>query len=198
MFLLPEFYLSKEAEQAHYQLHENDPNDQGYRRFLGKLMTPLSECLTQEKRTPVRALDFGCGPGSAIVAMLQEQGHNAQGYDPLFADDKHLLFDNAGQAITYDLITCTEVIEHLHQPMQVLTSLLRHLKPYGWLAFMTGETSADPEAFANWFYRRDPTHVCFYQEATWRFIAHELGFTHKILSPGCLLLKAPYTEPLIR
>src|SRR5690606_23160739 len=37
----PSDWLTPEAERAHYQLHENDPADVRYRRFLDRLVVPL-------------------------------------------------------------------------------------------------------------------------------------------------------------
>ncbi len=53
-FLNPAQRLSSEAESAQYRLHQNDPDDDGYRRFLSKLADPLLQ------RLPLRAkgLDF--------------------------------------------------------------------------------------------------------------------------------------------
>jgi hypothetical protein len=31
--------------------------------------------------------------------------------------------------------------------------------------------------FADWWYHRDPTHVCFYQRTTFEWIASWLGFS---------------------
>jgi SAM-dependent methyltransferase len=151
---------SRDAEHAQYRLHRNEVNDAGYRKFLTRLTSPLLE------RLPVSSsgLDYGCGPGPALAAMLSEAGHRMAVYDPLFFDDPKVLYDR------YDFITCTEVVEHFHQPFDEFVRLNRLLKPGGWLAVMT-MFQTDDAAFAHWHYRRDPTHVVFYREATFRAIA---------------------------
>ena len=41
VWLDPVHYLSREAEQAHYAQHQNDPSDDQYRKFLNRLWHPL-------------------------------------------------------------------------------------------------------------------------------------------------------------
>ncbi|MEM0955075.1 MAG: hypothetical protein AAGI24_13115, partial [Pseudomonadota bacterium] len=64
-------YLTAAAERAEYLLHENAVDDPGYRRFLSRLAVPLLARLPAESE----GLDFGCGPGPALAAMLREAGH---------------------------------------------------------------------------------------------------------------------------
>ena len=37
VFVPADQHISEEAERAEYDLHENDPSDAGYRRFLSRL-----------------------------------------------------------------------------------------------------------------------------------------------------------------
>ncbi len=159
----PRHYLAREAEHAQYRLHENHPADPGYRRFLSKLADPLILRLKSESS----GLDYGCGPGSALAAMLGEAGHRVALYDPLFAPDRTVLEGR------YDFITCTETAEHFHDPQREFATLAGLLKPGGWLGVMTC-FQTDDAAFSRWHYRLDPTHVVFYREATLRHIAARL------------------------
>jgi SAM-dependent methyltransferase len=159
-FLDPSHWPSEPEEKAHYLHHENDPDDPQYRRWLSRLARPLLERLDPS----LSGLDYGCGPGPALAAMLGEAGHEVALYDPLF-------FPDPGQLDrTYDFITCTEVVEHFHQPAEEFARLDAMLRPGGWLAVMTC-FQTDDALFAGWHYRRDPTHVVFYREATFRVIA---------------------------
>jgi SAM-dependent methyltransferase len=150
----------RSVEHAQYRLHRNEVDDLRYRRFLSRLALPLLERLPAGSS----GLDYGCGPGPALAAMLGEAGHRTAVYDPLFFNDPDLL---AGQ---YDFITCTEVVEHLHHAADEFARFDRLLKPGGWLAVMT-MFQTDDAAFSGWHYRRDPTHVVFYREKTFRTIA---------------------------
>jgi len=101
--------------------------------------------------------------------MLNESGFRTLGYDPFYVPDQERLSD------TYDFITCTEVVEHLHDPAGTFQLLDQCLKPGGWLGVMTC-FQTDDERFANWHYRRDPTHVVFYRQETMRVLAGRLGW----------------------
>ena len=168
-FLDPGSHPATQDEYSHYLHHENDVNDPRYRKFLSKLATPLLEEL------PARAkgLDYGCGPGPALAVMLTEAGHAMAIYDPFFADDHEAL------TTTYDFITCTEVIEHFHDPMREFSRLDAMLRPGGVLGLMTCFQTEDSR-FAEWHYRKDPTHVVFYRDSTLRWIARKFGWKIKV------------------
>ena len=168
-FLDPGQLPAQREELAHYRQHDNDPEDAGYRRFLSKLADPLLERLA----SGLHGLDYGCGPGPALVLMLREAGHVMAAYDPFFRPDPEAL------QRTYDFITCTETAEHFHDPATEFDRLDALLRPGGWLAVMTCFQD-DDAAFAQWHYRRDPTHVVFYREATLRSIATLRGWTCEI------------------
>lgn len=165
-FLDPSQRPARKSEYAHYLLHENNPDDAGYRRFLSRLAVPLLA------RLPLRShgLDFGCGPGPALPAMLREAGHTVALYDPFFHPD------TAPLELTYDFVICTETVEHFHRPAEEFDRLMTLVRPGGWLAVMTCFQTEDGR-FPNWHYRRDPTHVVFYREQTLRYLAGARGWS---------------------
>jgi len=160
VFVPPAQHLSRAAEKAEYDRHENDPEDPGYRRFLGRLFAPLNERLAEGSR----GLDFGCGPGPTLSKMFEEVGHSVTLYDPFYAPDASVLTGR------YDFITLSEVIEHLAEPGRELERLWALLQPGGWLGVMTKRVR-DRDAFKTWHYISDPTHIAFYSEATFRWLA---------------------------
>ncbi|TXK62140.1 class I SAM-dependent methyltransferase [Alkalisalibacterium limincola] len=179
-FLDPTGRLAREAEHAYYLTHRNQPGDHGYRRFLLKLLQPLLDRLPPARE----GLDFGCGPGPALAAMLGEAGHHVTLYDPAFHPDASAL------ARSYDFITCTEVLEHLHAPAATFEQLTRLLRPGGWLAVMTC-FQTDDARFAQWHYRRDPTHVVFYRESTLRHVAARHGLDIEVPCKDVALMRKP-------
>lgn len=167
VFVPPVFYLSSEQEKAEYDLHDNQVDDAGYRKFLSRVWTPLAEKLSANSHV----LDFGCGPGPALAAMMKEAGMKVSLYDHFYYPDPEVLIE-AG----YHGITATEVIEHLHTPGKVFASWVDMLKPNGWLAVMT-KLVKDQSSFANWHYKNDRTHVCFFSRQTFRWLADQHGLT---------------------
>lgn len=165
-FMHPAQRPALEVARARYDTHRNDPDDPGYRAFLARLVEPMLE------RVPAGAhgLDYGCGPGPTLSRMMAEAGRPTADYDPIYAPDAALLDD------TYDFIACTETVEHFFDPAAELTRLDRMLRPGGVLGVMTTMRD-DTRPFADWWYVRDPTHVCFYRPQTMEWIARAHAWT---------------------
>ena len=174
------FHLSPEEEKAHYDTHENRPEDPGYRRFLARLAEPLLARLAPGSS----GLDFGCGPGPNLSLMLTEQGHRVALHDPFFHPRPEAL---AGH---YDFITATEVVEHLSRPGAVLDQLWARLNPGGWLGLMTSRLSADTD-FARWYYKNDPTHICFFEAETFLWLGARWGVRPDFIDGAVVLMGKP-------
>lgn len=181
-FLAPGHWLSRAQEYAHYLHHENDQDDPRYRLFLSRLADPLLERLAPA----ATGLDYGCGPGPALAAMLREAGHSVALYDPFFAPDP------APLAGCYDFVTCTEVAEHFHHPHAEFSRLRKLMRPGGWLAVMTC-FQTDDARFADWHYRKDPTHVVFYRAATFHHLARLWGWSCDVPAKDVALMQRPLT-----
>ena len=179
IFADPEAQLSPEQEKAVYDQHQNNPDDMGYRQFLGRLATPLVERLPAG---PLDGLDFGSGPGPTLSIMLEEMGYNMAIYDPYFAPDPSVLTRQ------YDFVTCTEAIEHFNQPAKEWGLLLSMIKPGGRLGLMT-KLATDAEAFTRWHYKNDPTHVSFFSRDTFRFLAQRDGLEVEFVGNDVILLR---------
>lgn len=161
----PASRLSPDEEKARYLLHNNDIADPRYQEFV----RPLFEEVGKHVPPAARGLDFGSGTGPVLAEMLTRAGYGIRLFDPYFEPDPEAL------RYTYDFIVASEVVEHLFHPLEDFTRLKRMLKAGGLLAVMTlfWEEGID---FASWYYRRDPTHVAFYSQATFRWIGSFCGF----------------------
>ncbi|MBS0543647.1 MAG: methyltransferase domain-containing protein, partial [Proteobacteria bacterium] len=82
------------------------------------------------------------------------------------------------------------VVEHFHHPAEEFARLDALLRPGGWLGIMTC-FQTDDARFARWHYRRDPTHVVFYREATFRVIARRHGWVCEIPAKDVVLMCKP-------
>ena len=184
VFVPARYFLSPQEEKALYDMHENDPRDSAYRDFLSRLYEPMKE------RIPHAAsgLDFGSGPGPALSLMFEEQGHRMDLYDPFYAPDEGVL-EHA-----YDFITATEVAEHLHRPAFELERLWSLLRPAGWLGIMTKRLAREQD-FSGWHYKNDPTHVIFFSDLTFEWLASEWGTTAVFCGPDVVLLQKPGEIP---
>jgi len=177
VFVPPMYWLSTRAEKATYDLHENSAEDTGYRCFISRLSTPLLEKLEPGQK----GLDFGCGPGPTLPAMLAEHGFLVDLYDPLYFNEPAVFSKR------YDFICATEVFEHLRDPGQEISSLFMMLKPGGWMGIMT-KLVIDQAAFSQWHYIRDLTHICFYSRSTFTYLARRFHAEIDIVGPDVILM----------
>ena len=177
VFVDPGQRLTADAEKAEYDLHENAIDDPGYRQFLSRLQEPL----LQRVPAPAEGLDFGCGPGPALSAMLTVSGYSMSLYDSFYYTDA-AAFDRH-----YDFITATEVVEHLYEPGRVLKQLWSLLPSGGLLALMT-KLVIDPQSFSNWHYKNDPTHVCFFSRPTFEWLAGQWQCRLEFIGKDVILL----------
>lgn len=178
VFVPPRYFLSFDAEKACYDQHQNNPDDPHYRRFLARLAEPMMGKLPPA----ARGLDFGSGPGPTLSLMFAEAGFPTVIYDPYYAPQPSVWTSD------YDFVTATEVVEHLHRPRLELQRLWNVLKPGGWLGIMTKRVWNRP-AFAAWHYKNDPTHVVFFSERTFVWLAQQWSAELEFVGADVVLLR---------
>ena len=159
-FKNPKLYLSDSEEASRYRHHNNDPEDDGYKKFLGKCFNPLTAFL----KPYFSLLDFGCGPGPTLTLLAAPLVQTTANYDPLFFPEASKL------EIQYDVVTSTEVVEHFKHPKKDWELLVSLVRTDGYLAIMTQFLKPETN-FEQWWYKNDPTHLCFYRPETFTFLA---------------------------
>jgi len=178
VFVPKRYWLSTEDEKITYDLHKNDAQDQGYRQFLSRLSTPLLKKLSPKQK----GLDFGCGPGPTLSCLLEEKGHSVDLYDPFYYNNPSIFSQN------YDFICATEVIEHLRDPNKEFVALFKMLNQGGWLGIMT-KLVIDQQAFSQWHYIRDMTHICFYSRGTFEYLSQRFNTDLHFAGNDLILLR---------
>lgn len=164
-FLRPDLRLNPAAEKARYDKHQNNVEDKNYQNFVA----PLIEAVVEIVPSSARGLDFGCGPSSVASHLLRKREFTMDLYDTFFQPSLADLKDS------YDFIICSEVMEHFSDPHKEIGFLKKKLTKGGILFAMT-QLWQNNMPFENWYYHRDPTHICFYSGPTLRWIQHEWAF----------------------
>lgn len=163
-----EAIITEERELKVYQQHNNTEENLGYvamfQDFIDKTITPNADRIET-------ALDFGSGPNPVLAGILEKNGIKTDHYDKFFSPQK------VYQDKRYDLITSTEVLEHISDIQGVMRLFSDHLNPNGYLALMTQFHDNDQEAYLKWWYRRDPTHILFFRPKSFDLLARQHGFT---------------------
>jgi 2-polyprenyl-3-methyl-5-hydroxy-6-metoxy-1,4-benzoquinol methylase len=178
IFIGDKHRLAPADEEERYAQHNNDIYDKNYRKFLSRLYDPLVKKLTKGST----GLDYGCGPGPALAEMFKEAGFNIDIYDPYFYPDDSFLNKK------YQFITCTEAAEHFYNPYEEFNTIDDLLEIGGWLGVMTNFLDESIK-FKDWYYRKDPTHVVFYTEKTFKIIASSRSWKYEIPSKDIVLFK---------
>lgn len=156
-------FLASNEERRRYLFHENSIENQGYVNFLTRIINPTIKLL----KPGDCGLDFGCGPNSVLSQLMKLKNFCCDFYDPFFYPEL--------KNFKYDFIFATECFEHFHNPRKELITLCSLLKNEGFLSIMT-EIYKNIENFRDWYYHRDPTHVCFFSTATFDYICDEFKF----------------------
>ncbi len=165
VFVPRENLISFEAEKARYEAHENNEADPGYVHYLQTISLAI-----QLHLNPLSSgLDFGCGRTTILADHLKESQFQMDSYDAYFFKDE-LIWDKK-----YDFIILSEVIEHLRGPRQEMRLLARLLNPDGKLFIKTKFRPETKEQFDHWFYKRDSTHVQFFNTESMNYLKNFLG-----------------------
>jgi len=175
-FLDKSHYLDHKLEKKRYLEHNNKIDNVPYRNFLSKLFIPLEKKLSKNDY----GLEFGCGHGPALADIIKTHGYAIDLYDPIFFPNKKVLKNK------YNFITCTETIEHFFDPYKEFELLNSLLLQNSWLGIMTCFLTSESQ-FKDWYYRKDPTHVVFYAEETFKIIAQQRNWTCEIPSKDIVL-----------
>ena len=165
VFNAPMHYLTPQQEKAHYECHNNNPEDTEYQNFV----SPVINAVLRDFSPEHSGLDFGSGTGSPVVKVLHNNNYNIDQYDIYFHNNSELFKKQ------YNYITCTEVIEHFKQPYKEFKLLRSLLLPGGKLYLMT-EIFEEAKDFSSWYYKNDPTHIFLYHPKVFEWISKEFGF----------------------
>ncbi|MFH1386552.1 MAG: class I SAM-dependent methyltransferase [bacterium] len=171
IFLDESKIISPAQEKKEYSFHHNSLENEGYVQMFRDF---INQAIKPSRSGKTTALDFGSGPEPVLAELLRLEGFETDIYDKYFAPEM------ADQNKKYDLITATEVFEHLADPLSTLKQLKPLLNKNGILALMTLFHQNNDEHFKAWWYRRDATHIAFYTPKTFHCLAALLNMKVKM------------------
>ncbi len=146
-------------------------------RVLKTIRTLFSEILNSDFTGSI--LDVGAGDGSFVAVCLQK-GMKASGVDICdgidFEKDK-LPFSSE----EFDCAVMYSVIEHLHNPSNILLELSRVLKSKGRLVIITPHFDLQRPWLCSRDFYNDPTHVRPYNRISIRTLMKMYGFKERFV-----------------
>lgn len=163
IFTETRFQLDRQQEKERYQEHNNGIQFPGYVQFLSQAIEVAQPFLSKE----MKGLDYGCGPNPTLSLLLEQQGYTCKDYDPMF-------FPDLPEGL-FEFIFATECFEHFFYPAKEISKLKEILAPHGFLIVMT-EKWKTIQSFSDWHYAKDRTHVSFFHDMTFDYIAERYGF----------------------
>jgi len=138
-------------------------------------------------------LDFGSGNGR-LVEDLNSLGFSAHGFEPhtepaSLSDRVFTDWNRAKSTLgQVNLITCIEVLEHLHNPDDALDEISKMLVPSGYLLIST-ETYETGVHTEDWYYLNPAAgHVSIFSERSLRFVLSRYHFEPVLRVSGSVWL----------
>jgi hypothetical protein len=156
-------------------------------------------CLSDRPGRPTRHLDFGGGSGFLAGVTATKLGWNSTTYEPYgapcYATERCVVsWPEVAERGPYEVITATEVLEHMLDPLEALHRLRSVLAPDFAALYVTTGRYVPGLHDSSWSYLAPQSgqHVCFWAEETIRFAAQLLGM-NQVMCVG-----APYEWLLVR
>lgn len=150
-----------------YNSHNNSIEDPRYVTYFKNFIHQaiLEYCSPERK-----GLDFGSGPSPVLATILErDYGFSMDIYDKFYAVEK--IYEGK----KYSLITSTEVVEHLKNPIKYFQLFKDRVIERGTISIMTLFHPGNENEFLDWFYIRDMSHISFYTPKTMEYIGKRVG-----------------------
>jgi SAM-dependent methyltransferase len=123
----------------------------------------------------IKWLDYGCGVGGLVHYAQDEGVKEVIGYDEgwpaawMLAHGRSLATRHdldCHHKSTFDVVTAIEVLEHVSDPVAVLTHISSLLKPGGLFFMTTGNAQPHRNRLAKWNYVNPDIHVSYFEPTT--------------------------------
>lgn len=173
-------------EQDHSVLYDETYWDNQDPDWGGRVNQTLRLVLMANKilgRNPweLKVLDFGSGMGTFVASARDQLQMDVWGHDIIAPKFGKEWFVPELPVEKFDAIVSCEVIEHLPDPVAILSRALKSLKPRGVFAFQTAHY--DPSACGrDWWYLGPANgHISLYSTEAFNQLARRLNVVEKLV-----------------
>ncbi len=196
----------KAAMHKYYNSSGYYPHSLNKKSFLGLLYDTSRRLMHRKKliwmnshlKLNSKVLDYGCGSGE-FVKYLRGKSINAYGYDPNIkfnCDDlpNYLTHTDSWKRQKYEIIFLWHVLEHTHNPFDLIESLKKHLNKNGKIYIaIPNFKSYDSKYYGKYWAGYDlPRHLWHFSRKSIYLLAKKNNF--KIKKEKSLFLDAIYVS----
>jgi SAM-dependent methyltransferase len=182
--------LSRSITKAYHEDWKKKADDKGRLAFQTRAVDTLVNLFENILKKPFAGsmLDLGCGDGSMVAALNASGRVKAQGIDIAqgvdFESDSLPYADD-----TFDLLLMYSVIEHLHNPGNILSEVRRIVKKGGQVIIITPHFDLTNLWICCRNFYDDPTHVHPYSAKSLEHVMRVNRFAKSFL--GLWTVKKP-------
>ncbi|MBR9728617.1 class I SAM-dependent methyltransferase [Shewanella intestini] len=179
VFAAPNSHVLPNIERQRYARAQEISKQKSLSQFIFPLLEHIAQ---QQPNQTLSGLNFGRVLDSNSLEQITQAGHILNQYDPFFAANQEVLNQQ------YDFVCCYRVFEHFRSPQKEWRLLSQLVRPNGWLAISTPLLN-NLQQFEKWHYKTNPTHVSFYQQLTFEYMATNASFTLLFASKDFILMQ---------
>ncbi len=164
VFVPETYHISPEEEKKRYDQHQNNEESQqfeGYKKWMQDFWNwiKLSGVGVQGK-----ICDYGSGPHPILNEFAQLEGIHIISYDLYYAPE------SKASLVDLELLILSEIVEHFRNPYQEWNDLKKMVKTGGHICIRTSLWNEETR-WKDWAYARDITHINFYHQKTFDYLA---------------------------
>jgi hypothetical protein len=149
-------------EMNRYLQHNNSLDNPDYLNYIESKLGKVIHLADEGSKI----CDYGSGPANALNHILSSGGYTCHSYDPFFNPNFPV-----GKV---DFIIAIESAEHFFHVHDEFARMNELIDKNGKIAVFTSLWNEKTD-FSSWHYARDITHVSFYHQQTFKWIASAFG-----------------------
>jgi hypothetical protein len=180
VFVPSEYYTAQTKENN--SLNTDFKVSKKFRKVGEKqYFTLLTNPVLKRASEGAMGLDFNCGESSKVEDIFKKNGKLVKVYDEDHKPNKIVLEDS------YDFITVIHQIETYKNPREKFDQFYELLSAQGSILALWTTPLEDLSSFNSWPFIKQPHHINFFHEDTFKWIAKKYNYEIEFLGDGIVI-----------